>query len=173
MRAEIREKLIERMEEAVRWAGSPDFETGMEVAYRFFDVMRDGVARMKTKDDVRKFFDDLPDPSPLEEALILASAKFAPQMISSAVKKFAAMIAADTPRLPRGRPKTDFQEKARIVAYVGKLHIQGCSLELSKTRAAKRFGVSESTVQRIWDDRASIGEPDFHSAMTWLLSGDE
>ena len=171
MRVELREKVIERLEEVSKWAGAPDFDAGMQQATKFFTLMQDATARMQTKDALRKLLDELPDPTPAEEALLSATANFMPQIISVVLKQLARVIQNAAP-VPPGRPSVDFLQKGQVVAYVGKLHTQGCSLELSKARAAQKFGLSESTVQRTWDDRGSLGDADFRSALRWLLDGE-
>lgn len=133
--------------------------------------MHDGVARMRTKDDLRKLLDEVPNPLWVEERLLLATAKFLPQILAAVAKQFAETIAHDAPPPPPGRPQVDFQRKAEVVAFIEKLHMQGTGLERNKNRAAQRFGISESTVQRIWDGRGELGEADFRSALRWVLEG--
>jgi hypothetical protein len=45
--------------------------------------------------------------------------------------------------------------------------MKGCSTEIGKRRAAAKFELSDSTVQRIWDDRGNIDDADFWSALNW------
>src|SRR4051812_29773783 len=99
MRAEVRDRLIERLDEVARWAGASDFDSGMADATRFFAALLEGIQRMKTKDDLRKLLDELPDLSMAEEQLLLASARFAPQLLSAAAKYLAKQLGADAPPL--------------------------------------------------------------------------
>jgi hypothetical protein len=165
---EFREKLIARVEETVKWAGAPDYDTGMQQAMQIFEVLLSRMSLMRTKEDLRNLFDKMPNPSPLEKKLILAVAQYLPQIFRYGAKQLAEKLEGDAPALPRGRPNVDLERKAEIVAFAGKLHMQGCSLEISKKRAAAKFGISDSTVQRIWDDRGNIDDADFRSALKWL-----
>jgi hypothetical protein len=99
--------------------------------------------------------------------LLLGSLKHLPQIIRVWLCQAAEVAEAELPS-PTGRPPVDSKARVEIVAYVGQLHTRGTSLEISKRRAAQRFGQSESTVQRIWDDRGNLEEADLRSVLRWL-----
>ena len=171
MRAEQRDKLIERIDQAAQRFGAADFADGVRQASQFLETWLARFALVKTKDDLKKLLDEMPDPSLLEEKLILSLLRYLPQILRVWAKRLAEQAEEDFPAAPGGRPSTDLRERAEIVAYIGKLHLQGCSLELSKKRTATRFGRSESTIQRIWDNRGSIQPADFRSALKWVMEG--
>lgn len=166
---EFRDKLVSRWEELMIDTGAPDYETAISRAVQVFQFFLDNLSLIRTKEDLRNVLGRLPDPSALEKKLIWGVFQFLPQIFRYGAKQLAAKAERDLPPLPRGRPNIDLERKADIVAYVGKLHMQGCSLEISKKRTAARFTISESTVQRIWDDRGSIDPADFRSALNYLM----
>jgi hypothetical protein len=168
MDMEFQVKLIERMEELFRWAGAADYDAGMR---QFRGILLRLVERseaIKTREDLARALNELENPSLLQRQLMLGSMRYLPQILRRWLREAVEVAEEEIPAAPTGRPPIDLQARAAVVEYVSQLHKRGCSLELSKKRAGERFTFSESTVQRIWDDRGSIDEADFRSALRWL-----
>ncbi len=169
MKSELRDKILQLVEENFRWLGAKDYNDAMAITRRVLIRLLDITEPMKTREDFARGLDTLEDPSPVQRRLILAGIRFLPQIIRATLRRAADAAKKEIPS-PTGRPPTDQQLRANIVAYVNQLHLKGLTLELSKKRAAQRFGVSESSVQRSWDDRRNMEEADFRSALKWLES---
>jgi hypothetical protein len=165
---EFREKVIARWEKLIQDTGAPDHETAMQQLIQGFEKVLVVFSLVRTKQDLRNLLDKLPEPNLVEKKLILGFFQWAPQIVQYGVKQFAAKLERELSALPRGRPGTDLQQKAEVVTYVGTLIMKGCSTEVGKRRAAAKFGLSDSTVQRIWDDRGNIEDADFRSTLTWI-----
>jgi hypothetical protein len=136
---------------------------------RIFRRLAELVELADSEEKLNALFDQMLEPSILEEKLMLATMKYLPQIARFWIKQFATGALKELPGPPGGRPRaTDEAQNAEIVACVVNLFGKGVSLETSKKRAALRFGVSETTVQRIWDNRATVGEADFSSALKWI-----
>jgi hypothetical protein len=91
---------------------------------------------------------------------MLATLKFMLLMVRLFFKKLGAIADEDEslPPIPRGRPGVDAFTREKMVAYVGTLHMKGYTLVQAKGSAAKKFEVSEATIQRAWDNRGNRGE---------------
>ena len=170
MDPEFREKIIKKWDEFMRDAGAADYEAGMDKAVQVFQYFANQISLIRTKEALRNTLDKFPEPSPIEKKLILGVFRYLPEILRYGAKQLGDKAERELPAPPSGRPTVDLQQKAEIVTYVGTLIIKGCSAEAGKKRAAARFGISESTVQRIWDDRGSIDEADFRSAPNWLTA---
>ena len=170
MRQDLRDKVLMRFDELAKWVGDEDFEDSVQHVLRTLVVFQEWVLKMKTRDDLKKFLDDMPEPSRTEEKLLLGTLRYLPLIVRVWIKRLAKIAYKKIPAPPSGRPGTDLRIRARVSAYVGKLHTEGYALEVSKKSAARKFALSEGTVQRIWDDRGSIDEADFRSAFNWLSS---
>lgn len=59
-----------------------------------------------------------------------------------------------------GRPKSlTTEQQKRLCEYIGKLYGDGLNIKTAKQRAAQRFGVSSSTVERTWTGRKKGHKP--------------
>ncbi len=168
MRPDLRDKLIDRFEERMRWAGAKDWDEGTEDFLRLLEALREKVLLMKTKEDLAALLDQMPNPSWWEQKLLFGFLKHLPEILRVWAVQIASGAEKLLPAPPGGRPPVDLQRQVEIIMYVGQLHTDHYSMEISKKRAAAKFGISESTVQRIWDDRGSIDEADFRSAANWI-----
>lgn len=169
MRPELSDRLIGRMDELSQRFNDM---TIVESFAHSAQILRRFAERLELADNREKLnalFDQMPEPSILEEKLMLATVKYLPQIARVWIKQFAAGASKELPAPPGGRPRaTNETQNAEIIAYVLSLFGKGVSLEISKKRAGLHFGVSETTVQRIWDNRAAVGEADFCSALKWI-----
>lgn len=171
MNAELSEKLIEEIEKCWKIAGADTYEDGIQPFAKLLDFLQKTFEPMRTKEQFREFLCQLPEPSRLERLFIFGGFRYMPQVVRYGLKKLSQTAEETLPAIPGGRHGPDLQEKTEIVAFVGRQHIRGYSLEQAKKSAAKRFSVSEATVQRIWDDRGSNGEIDFRSVLKYLADG--
>jgi hypothetical protein len=165
---EFRDKLVAKIEEAYKWAGAADYDAGMKQALQVAEFFLNQLSSIRSKEELRLLLDKLPAPSFLEKSLILGVTRYLPQILRYGTRQLAESAERDAPGVPRGRPGVDLQQRADVIAHIGALIVKGCSDEAAKRRAAAKFAISKSTVQRIWDDRASVGEADFRSALKYI-----
>lgn len=168
MRPELRNKLIAKLDELAKKFGDEDFPTGAAHVSDVLQKLAREMQLMSTRERLVALFDELPEPSKTDELFMLASLHFLPAMLRVWFKEFAATAGKELPSPPGGRPSVDPNIRAKVIAYILELFGKQVSLEIGKKRAALRFDLSESTVQRIWDDRGGLPEPDFKSAMRWI-----
>jgi ribosomal protein L28 len=164
---------MDGLEKAFIWAGAQDFDHGMAVFKKLVDKLQSCHDEMRTKEYFASQLDKLPEPSWLEKRYIQGVFKFLPQLLLFGAKQFVQKAEDEIPPLPRGRPAPDAWVKAQIVAEIGKKEMVGCSHKQAKFRTARKFNMSLSTVQRIWDDRGNPGEVDFRSVLRYLSDDGE
>lgn len=168
MNPAARDKAIRQIEAGIRWAGTDDFDDGMERARKALAYFLGLVEQLHTKEQVIKILDEL-QLNFIQEKLFLGSLPFLPQLLKAGTAQIAKQLDEQTPGLTAGRPGIPQKTRADIVVFIGDLHMRGTSLTACKKRAALRFDCGESTVERIWLERGNIEEVDFRSAWKWLF----
>jgi hypothetical protein len=141
---------------------------GMSIVQRSIDFVQRIYHPMRSKEDFAACLDSLPEPSWFRLRMMLGSLRYTPQLIRFGLKRLALAAEEDLPPVPVGRPGLEAISKAQIVAHVGKMHVRGYTLEQAKENARIKFGVSISTVQRVWDDRGNLGAVDFRSVLKFI-----
>ena len=168
MKPSSRDSIIAGIERAYIVAGAKDYDSGMAQYGRLLERLLEYYHPMRSKKDLTVLLDAMPEPSSLKMRFILGAIQYMPQLLRYGAKRFAEMT-EDFPEIPRGRPGIDAFLKAQIVAHVGKRHMTGYTLDRAKKSAALQFRLSESTIQRVWDDRGNPGVVDFRSVLKFLV----
>jgi hypothetical protein len=168
-----RDRIIAEIERVFRIAGAEDYDSGMAQCGKLVDWFQKHYHPMRSKQDLSALLDTMPEPSRLTMRFVLGAFHYAPQLFRYGVKQLSSHVEEEFPEIPRGRPGLDAFTKAQIVAKVGKWHIAGYTLDQAKKRAKAHFNVSESTVQRAWDDRSNRATVDFRSVLKYLANDTE
>jgi hypothetical protein len=171
VKTELSEKFVQEIEKCLILAGAESYEQGMQKFGKLLEFMQKAYDPMRSKEQFIAVLNQLPEPSLLERLFIQGGMKYLPQVIRFGLKELSKSADETFPAIPRGRTGVDLQTKAKMISFVGQRHMTGYSLEQAKKSAAKHFCMSESTVQRVWDDRGSIGEIDFRSVLKYLADG--
>jgi hypothetical protein len=173
VKSSSRDRIVAEMEHVFRKAGADDYDSGMAHFKEILDSFLECYEPMRSKENLITLLDALPEPSWLTMRFTMGVFQYAPQLLRHGLKQMAARAEEDLPEVPRGRPGLDAFTKAQIVAKVGKWHVAGYSLDQAKKRVALHFNVSESTVQRAWDDRRNREAVDFRSVVKFLTEDAE
>jgi hypothetical protein len=171
VKAELRDKLVLDIEKLFIGAGAENYEQGAQQFAKMLDFLHSNFHRILTKEQFGAVLDELPEPSWKERLFILGGVKYLPHLLHYGVNQLAKIADETLPAVPSGRPGIDLQTREKVIAHVGRQHTKGYSLEQAKLSAALKFGVSEGTVQRVWDGRASIGEADFRFVVKFFTDG--
>lgn len=171
MKPSSRDRLIAEMERVFVFAGASDYDNAMEIFGKLLRWVQDHYHPMRSKSDFSALLESMPEPSWLEMRFILGTFRYMPQVVRYSLKRLTESAEDDFPKIPRGRPGLDAFSKAQIVAHIGKRHTAGYTLDQAKQSAARKFEVSESTVQRAWDDRGNRDAVDFRSVLKYLAAG--
>ena len=168
MDAELRERIILKIEQAYTVAGAKSYDQGMQQFGKMLELINSHYDPMRSKEQLRTLLDQMPEPSFLQKRLIFGVVKYLPQLLRFGIKQLSEHAELSLPLIPTGRPGLDLQTRFKIVEFVGDQHKRVTSLDRCMTNAAEKFSVSKATVQRAWDDRASIEDADFRSVLKYL-----
>ena len=162
MRTETKDRIIAALERAFKTAGAESLEQGMALCSSVFGGLYRITEPLKSREVISAWFDQVPDPSAEEEAMLVACFEMLPTLIRMAVQGFADDLARQLPHPPGGRPQTlSPGAQKEICAFIGQLHAQGVELREAKKRAARKWDVSVRTVQRAWSTRSASAERKF------------
>jgi hypothetical protein len=169
--AELREKLILKTEQVFMLAGAESYDQAMQQFGKMLEFLNSHYDPMRTKEQLRTLLDQMPEPSFMQRRLLFGVLKYLPQIMRFGLKRLAETAEFTLPEIPTGRPGLELQIRTEIVEFVGNQHKRVPSLDRCMKSAAQKFGVSKGTVQRAWDDRASLDDADFRSALKFLRDG--
>lgn len=148
-----RTQFISGVEKAFKAVGATSIEDGCEKAAKIFEALAILIRRFGNREELEKFL-AADQVSPDEQRIAVAAAEQLPALMNVALQLLSEMIAKDLPIPPKGRPKSLTVTKERQVCeHIGKLFSSGTPLKIAKGRTARKFGVSRTTVERIWADR--------------------
>jgi uncharacterized protein YoaH (UPF0181 family) len=92
--------------------------------------------------------------SPQDEMLIRGMTDNFPAMAVAIFQEALPIIRKEFPVINAGRPKALTTEQQRAACeHIGKLHAEGLNIKIAKRRAAQKFDVSVSTIDRTWAQR--------------------
>lgn len=168
MRPDSRDSILAAIEQTFIQAGAKDYDSGMAQCERLLAWLQEHYRPMRSKQDLAALLNGMPEPNAFAMRLLLGGIRYAPQLIRYGLKELSSQAEDTLPEIPRGRPGLDVFSKAQIVAHIGKRHTAGYSLDQAKKSTVRRFNVSESTVQRAWDDRGNRDAVDFRSVLKFL-----
>jgi hypothetical protein len=168
-----RDSIIVAVEEALKWAGAEDFDSGMAQFSRILIKLQERHEPMRSRERFAEVLDSIPEPTWLEMQLMKSLFRYFPYILRFGAREFSRKVEEEVPALPAGRPGLDAYSKARIVAEISDRQLRGYNLKQAKTQTARRLNLSFSTIQRAWDDRANREEVDFRSVVAFLADGGE
>jgi hypothetical protein len=95
-----------------------------------------------------------------DEMLIRGISEGFPAVAVALLEEVLPVMRKEFPVSNAGRPKSLTSEQARgVCAYVGKLYTEGLDIKTAKKRAAQKFDVSVSTIERAWAERKKGHKP--------------
>jgi hypothetical protein len=151
---ESRLRIIEAVEKTSQDMGSASLAEGVANLERAIQIFSGVLVHLRTPVSLDAALQKLEIPSDEEAkfiSMIENTGKFV-NFVMPRLLKHLDVIAMTQP----GRPKalTSSEEKD-VCDHIGKLYSVGVELGIAKDRAALKFGVSRSTVERAWMDRKS------------------
>jgi hypothetical protein len=161
--------MIQRIEALMLDMGAPSFEAGIRMGVSLFEWLAQSMKAVQSTADFRRVaLTKMERPSPINQKMLRGCFDHLPRLVAHGATQLAANEVRGLPPL-RGRKGKTIQEKIEVVDFiVAKIKI-GYNTDQAKNRAARHFTMSRATVQRIWDDRASVGEVDYGSVLKWAV----
>lgn len=95
-----------------------------------------------------------------DELLIKGMTENFPAVAVALLEDVLPVMRKEFPVINAGRPKSlTTEQRKSLCEYIGKLYGDGLNIKAAKQRAAQRFGVSSSTVERTWTGRKKGYKP--------------
>src|SRR5205085_9263163 len=124
--------IVGRMEGLYRWAGADSYEEAMHLTRRVAIGILKFSRRLKTKQQAREMFINLPEPSWLQQRLIFGAIRHTPRMLKNWTTQLLHTLEEELPKDKGGRPSIDLLTKIKVVGCVSRTMATGYSLEPSK-----------------------------------------
>jgi hypothetical protein len=151
---ESRLRVIAALENTAQDVGSANLAEGIANLERALQIFSGALVHFRSHESIDAALQKLEIPSEEEAkfiSMIENTGKFV-NFVMPRLLKHLDVIAMTQP----GRPKAlKSSEEKEVCDHIGKLFSVGVELGIAKDRAALKFGVSRSTVERAWMDRKS------------------
>lgn len=106
-----------------------------------------------------------------EEQMFITMVENLPSLIVFGLTMVSTEAAKTFPVTNTGRPKSlEVKTRRSVCDYIAKLFSEGTGLKIAKQRAADKFGVSLSTVERTWAERKKGHKPSLNELIDFLKS---
>lgn len=153
MRPELRDKILQIADTKVERFGMTGLEDAVDKACNGFEKLALAMSPIRTRQGLVEMLDKV-ELTPEQEAYAVPMAEHFPHVLREIIAHLFESALKDLPPQPSGRKRSlNFEESAEVCQYVAELYAKGLDLKICKQRAAQRFGVSLSTVQRAWRQR--------------------
>jgi len=86
MRSETKDRIIAALERAFRVAGAENLEQGMATCSRVFEGLYRITEPLKNREIISAWFDQVPEPSAEDEAMLVASFEMLPTLVRMGVQ---------------------------------------------------------------------------------------
>jgi hypothetical protein len=152
MKEEDIDKILAATERGFQLGGFTNFESGISRACQALERWLGLLSRIKDRDSAKRVLMESPEVPPDQLENVLSFLQNLPYMIREVIPEVAKAIPHD----PGGRPISLTEPKKRqACAEIASLYGRGVRVGVAIKRVAQRFGVSERTVRRAWQERAS------------------
>ena len=153
MRPELRDKLLQVADRKLQQFGMQSLEEAVDKACVGFEKLSLAMTPIRTRQGLIELFDRV-ELTEAEEIYAIPVAEHFPHVLRELIIHLFESALRDLPPQPAGRKRSlSFDESAELCSYVAELFGKLPDLKACKKRAAQRFGVSLSTVERAWRKR--------------------
>lgn len=153
MDEEVKRRVIDSFESSIRLVAPLDIEQALSAVRKLTSFAQARLEGVKTREDLAAMLDAIPlDDS--QEQLLIGAMEQLPLVLRMFVMELSARAMKQLPELPRGRrSEISTDDAMRICEFIGLMQAKGCDMKSAKERAARKFGVSKATIQRVWSAR--------------------
>jgi hypothetical protein len=171
MKPDQRDRIWKALDMAATKVSGMNLEQSVAKGQQFFALLADLTALVTTRAQIAEIFDNLPDLTFKEEALIRVGCRFAPQLLRLGLTAAAETGKKRLPQVPGGRSRAlSREEENQVCRLIGELLIYGTSLKDAISRASQRFDVSRRTIERVWAHRLQVSEDSFEPTFPEVVS---
>lgn len=170
MKPEIRDQIIQSLLASFAAVGAEDFDEAMQELESSVARLLSGIRSLQTVDQLQHVLDGI-ETNEEQEKIMLAAFASVPKLTVMFVNLLGEKVKNDFPATEAGRPAIDYFKRVKIVDFICAKMKAGCSLRQAKTRAAMRFGLGASTIQRIWSKRGDNSLPEASAIFEGIQNG--
>jgi hypothetical protein len=158
MKDETVQAVLECIERVLPQMGIPTLEDAGVAIQRLAHILNQITPfcnRERLKEELVKI-----EVSAADDILIRAATENFPALAVALFEEALPLMRKEFPVINAGRPKSLTSEQERAVCeYVGQLYAEGLEIKIAKQRAAQKFHVSASTINRTWAGRKKGHKP--------------
>lgn len=154
MDTRAKNRIADALDKHFRNMGKENYDGAMEWFCTTLEKTLAVANTMRTRKDLLRTLDEMPELTPAELLLLNAGIKAIPLLIRKELKRAVKEGADDLGSLPGRDSILPPTEMNKIRDEISRLHRQGCELYICKQRVATGYGISVRTVERIWNGRA-------------------
>jgi hypothetical protein len=170
---EKREQIIAAIEHTFKSIGAESLDDAGATIQKLSDFLSLKVKPLMSREHLDALLTQA-DIKAEDEEMLVALFENLPSVIGMLLNMISSEAAKTFPLANIGRPKSLSSEKRRSVcANIAQLHGQGTNLKVAKTRTAQKFGISMSTVERIWAERKKGHKPSVTELIDFLKKPQE
>ncbi len=165
-----RRKIIDAIERALKLTGAEGFEDAEATMQQIAEFFAHRVKPIMNRERLEALLQQAELP-PEDEQMFIAMAESLPSLIGVALNMLSSEAAKSFPISNTGRRKSlTSTERRAACEHIATLYGQGTNLMVAKKRAAQKFGVSLSTVERTWAERKNGHKPSLNEVIDFLKS---
>lgn len=158
MKDETIQAVIECLERVLPQIGIPTLEDAGTAIQRLADVLNripPFCNRERLREELAKI-----ELSSTDDMLLRATVENFPALAVNLFEEALPIMRKEFAVINAGRPKSLTSEQQKTVCeFIGGLHVAGLDMKTAKQRAAQKFGVSVSTINRAWMERREGHKP--------------
>lgn len=155
MTPEFEAQVSKAIDEAVVFIGENNYTDGMGKFCAMLEQFLAELSQIRTKEEFLALLNQAGEIPPQTQMYFLALLQGIPQILQFIVSKELPKLAEELPPLPTGRKQAlTLEQRTQVCDYVAHLHRQGTPIQISKQRAAQKYGVRLRSVERAWAKRA-------------------
>jgi hypothetical protein len=163
MKRESRERIIEAYENASSLLGFGTLNSGLRYMREELERTLRILRRVRNHASLESVLAKEPEPTTEQLAAAVQAIELFPYQIRRRLPEAIKEAQKHLPREPGGRPQAvKPEEYPKVCEEIGRLFARGTPLKIAQERVAQRRGVSQRTIQRIWQNRkelAAVSQP--------------
>jgi hypothetical protein len=158
MEQELSESLVNALDEVFKKAGADGFEHGMRQLKGWLEAGLALITLVETKEKLLAAVEVAETNKGITAPFLIATARFMPELFAMSLADLANMAVKEFGNSPGGRRKTEYEIKLAIINDMSDLSKRGYSLAVAKRNTALKYGVSQRTAERAWQQRGPLQE---------------
>jgi hypothetical protein len=152
------QKFVAAFEEVAKQMNAEDYDWMADRAAQMVPMIRitaDLIEKSKSRADLTAWLEKFPEPEPSLVDFIVRAVHTVPRAFGSTIRDI--VMTHNLPSPLKGRPRISQKTAYEVCTFISDLYGRnGVPILHAKQRAARRFGLSPRSIDRLWTDRARI-----------------